>query len=69
MWLKYGVIGAEMEGAALYTIAQRARARALVIASVSDSMFIKEELSSADRERSLDNMIRIALETAVEFGD
>lgn len=69
MWLKYGVIGAEMEGAALYTIAQRARARALVIASVSDSMFIKEELSSAERERSLDNMIRIALDTAVEFGD
>lgn len=66
-WLKYGVIGAEMEGAALYTIAQKARVRALVIASVSDSMFIKEDLTAEERERSLDNMIKIALETAIDF--
>ncbi len=68
-WLKYGVVGAEMEGAALYTLAQKARARALVIASVSDSMFIDHELTAEERERSLDNMIRIALETIVEFAE
>lgn len=68
-WIKYGVIGAEMEGAALYTLAQKARVRALVIASVSDSMFIKEDLTSEERERSLDNMIKIALETVIEFDE
>ena len=66
-WLKYGVIGAEMEGAALYTWAEKFRCRALVMATVSDSMFIKEELSSEERERSLDNMIKIALDSAWEF--
>lgn len=67
MWLKYGVIGAEMEGAALYTFAAKYRARALVMATVSDSMYVKEELTSAERERSLDNMITIALDTAAEY--
>lgn len=66
-WLKYGVIAAEMEGAALYTIAEKFRARALVMATVSDSMFIKEELTSEEREKSLDNMIKIALDTAWEY--
>ncbi len=67
MWLKYGVIGVEMEGAALYTAAARGRARALVMASVSDKPGVKEELTSEERERSLDNMITIALNTAGEF--
>lgn len=66
-WTKYGVIGAEMEGAALYTWAELYRVRALVMATVSDSLFIKEDLTSEERERSLDNMITIALDTAWEF--
>ena len=65
-WIKYGVLGFEMEGAALYTLAAKYNARALTIATVSDSLFDKKELKSAEREKSLDDMITIALETIIE---
>ena len=64
-WLKYGVLGFEMEGAALYALAAKHGVRALTIATVSDSLFDKQEMSSEDREKSLDDMIAIALETAI----
>ncbi len=66
-WVQYGVIGMEMEGAALYTLAAKYRCRALTICSVSDGAFSKTELSSEERERSLNDMIEIALDTAAEF--
>lgn len=66
-WIKYGVLGAEMEGAALYTLAAKHRCRALCICSVSDGMFQKTELTSEERERSLNEMITLALDTIVEF--
>ena len=66
-WAEYGVIGLEMEGAALYTLAAKYRCRALTICSVSDSVFGGEELSSEEREQSLNDMITIALDTVAEF--
>lgn len=66
-WAKYGVIGAEMEGAALYTIAAKNKCRALTICSVSDSLFDKTELSSEEREKTLNDMITIGLDTVAEF--
>ena len=68
-WTKYGVIAAEMEGAGLYTLAAKNRCRALVMCSVSDGVFLKTELTSEERERSLNNMIGIALDTAIQFDD
>lgn len=68
-WADYGVLGVEMEAAALYTIAAKYEARALAICSVSDSGFLKTELSSAERERALDEMLVLALDTAVQFTD
>ncbi len=65
-WSAYGVLGVEMEGAGLYAAAAKHGARALTICSVSDSTFLKDELSSKERETSLDNMITLALETACE---
>lgn len=66
-WVEYGVIGAEMEGAALYTLAAKHKCRALTICSVSDAIYSEEELTSEERERSLNDMITIALDTAVKF--
>ncbi len=66
-WIQYGVIGAEMEGAALYTLAAKYKCRALTICSVSDGMFEKTELTSEERERSLNDMITIALDTAAAY--
>ncbi len=66
-WEKYGVLGVEMEAAALYTIAAQYSRRALAICSVSDSLVTGEEIDSNARERSLNNMITVALETAIKF--
>lgn len=66
-WYKYGVLGCEMEGAALYTIAAKFRVRALTMATISDTFFDEQVMSSEDREKSLNDMLKIALETAVEF--
>ena len=66
-WAEYGVMGFEMEGAALYTIAAKYRVRALTLSTVSDSMFDKNDLTSEEREKSLNDMITLALDTIIEF--
>ncbi len=63
-WAKMGVLGVEMESAALYCNAARLKKKALCICSVSDS-FVKEGiLTPEERETGLTNMIEIALEIA-----
>lgn len=65
-WSKMGVLGVEMEAAALYMNAARAKKRALCICAVSDSFVYKNEnLTAEERERSFTDMIKIALETAI----
>ena len=66
-WYKMGVLGVEMEAAALYTIAAKHGCKALAICSVSDSLVTGEEIDSTARERTLGNMITVALETAIRF--
>lgn len=64
-WAKVGVLGIEMESAALYCNAARLGKNALCICTVSDSFNYPEELMSAeDRQNSLLSMIEIALEIA-----
>ncbi len=63
-WAKMGVLGVEMESAALYCNAARAGKKALCICSVSDS-FVKEGiLTPEERETGFTNMIEIALTIA-----
>lgn len=69
MWLKYGVMGGEMEGAALYTIAAKYNVRALTMAMVTDLTYSGESLSAVDREQSSMDMLQLALDTIVEFTD
>ena len=64
-WQKMGVLGVEMESAALYCNAARLDKKALCICTVSDSFVYPEEnASSEERERSFTKMVEIALETA-----
>ena len=65
-WAKYGVIGAEMEGAALYTFAAKYGCRALCLCAVSDGPYVKH-LTSEEREQGLHNMFEVALDTIIEF--
>jgi len=59
---KFGVLGIEMEAAALYTIASKLGVDALSLLTVSDSMLTHEATSSEDREKTFNEMIEIALE-------
>lgn len=59
----HGVLGVEMEAAALYAIAARYRARALCLATVSDHIVRHEVMSSEDRETGLSAMVEVALAT------
>ena len=65
-WAQHGVLAAEMEANALYTLAARAGARALAICTVSDSLVTHESLPPSEREASFHEMIELALDTAVE---
>jgi purine-nucleoside phosphorylase len=60
----HGALAVEMETSALYTLAARHSARALSICAVSDSLVSHEELSAAERQSSLEEMARLALDVA-----
>ncbi len=64
-WAKMGVLGVEMESAALYCNAARAGKKALCICTVSDSFIYPEENTTAEeRQNSFTAMMKIALELA-----
>ncbi len=63
-WAKMGILGIEMEAAALYANAARLGKRALAIFTVSNHIRTGEEMPTEQRERGLGQMIRVALETA-----
>ena len=64
-WQKMGVLGVEMESAALYCNAARAGKKALCILTVSDSFVYPEEDTTAEeRQNSFTTMMEVALEIA-----
>ena len=63
-WKKMGVCCVEMESAALYLIAARARKKALGIFTISDHIYTGESLPAEDRQTTFRDMMEIALETA-----
>ena len=64
-WAKMGVLGVEMESAALYCNASRLGKKALCICTVSDSFIYPEENTTAEeRQNSFTTMMEIALEIA-----
>ena len=63
--IRHGVIGVEMEAASLYTLAARFGVRALAICTMTDCLITHEEISAADRQSSLRDMVTLALDVAV----
>ena len=55
-------LACEMEAFALFYMAKRFNKQASCLATIVDSKFEENEVSSTDREKSLDNMIILALE-------
>ena len=60
-WAKYGVLCVEMEAAGLYTIAAKYNIEALAILTISDSLVTGEKCSYEERERTFEEMVKIAL--------
>jgi purine-nucleoside phosphorylase len=66
-WAKLGVLGVEMEAAALYMNAAYAKKRALAICTVSDHIITGEALDADERQSSFTEMMEIALNTAIRL--
>jgi purine-nucleoside phosphorylase len=62
---KYNIYGVEMEAAGIFAIAAEHDVEALAICTVSDDISSGAELSSDERATTFDEMILVALETAI----
>ncbi len=69
VWAEHGVLAAEMETAALYTLAARAGIAALSILTVSDHVVTGAHASAAERQRGFGRMVELALGLAAELAD
>jgi len=63
---KYNVLAVEMESSALYTLAAKYDRQALSVLTVSDHIITGEETSAEERQTSFNEMMEIALETAIK---
>ena len=61
-WKKMGVIAVEMEAAALYMNAALLNKKALCMLTISDHIYLDENLSAEQRQLGFSNMIEIALD-------
>ena len=66
-WYKMGVLGVEMEAAALYMNAAAAGKRALAICTVSDHILRGEALDADARQTTFTDMMTIALNVAASM--
>ena len=61
-----GILGVEMEAAALYYLAAKFHVKALAICTVSDHMITGEETTAEERQVTFNDMIEVGLETAIK---
>ena len=66
-WTDMGVLGVEMEAAALYMNAAHLAKNALAICTVSDHLATGESLDAEARQNSFTEMMEIALNTAIKL--
>jgi purine-nucleoside phosphorylase len=66
IWARYGVLAAEMETTALYTLAARYDVQGLSILTVSDSLVTGETATTEQRQQGYTGMMEIALQVATE---
>ena len=62
---KFNILGVEMEAAGIYGVAAELGAEALAICTVSNELPSGAELTAEERQTTFDEMIEIALETAL----
>ncbi|MFG6159491.1 purine-nucleoside phosphorylase [Halomonas sp. 1390] len=62
---RYGIVGVEMEAAGLYGVAAEFGARAATVCTVSDHILKGDSLSSAERQSTFDEMMKIALDSVL----
>ena len=63
---RYGILAVEMEAAALYTLAAQFHVQALALFTASDHLLTGEACSAEERQTTFNDMIKIALETAIQ---
>ena len=64
---KYNVVGVEMETFALFHTADMLNKKATALLTISNSFATEEELTSEERERNLNEMIKLALESSLKI--
>ncbi|MGB0843588.1 MAG: purine-nucleoside phosphorylase, partial [Alphaproteobacteria bacterium] len=64
-FIEYGVLAVEMEANAIYSLAAKFGVEALAICAVSDNIITGEQISATERQASLNEMMTLALETAI----
>lgn len=62
---KYGVLGIEMEAAALYYLGAKFKVQTLGIMTVSDSLVTGEETTAEERQNTFRDMMEVGLETII----
>jgi purine-nucleoside phosphorylase len=62
--MAHGALAVEMETHALYTLAARHGVRALTICAMTDSLVTGEQISAAERQSSLTEMVELAMDAA-----
>jgi len=62
--MAHGVLGVEMEAAALYTLCARFSAHGLAVCTMTDCLITGEQLTAAERQSSLEDMVTLALDIA-----
>ncbi|HKK10492.1 MAG TPA: purine-nucleoside phosphorylase [Bacteroidales bacterium] len=63
-WIAHGILAVEMETAALYTLGAKFGVDTLSVLTVSDNLVTGEHASPEEREKSFDQMMKLALELA-----
>lgn len=66
-WIEMGIKCIEMEAAALYMNAARAKKNALAILTISDNIITGEATTAEERQTAFTDMMEIALETAIKI--
>ncbi|MFD1456263.1 purine-nucleoside phosphorylase [Levilactobacillus lanxiensis] len=64
--IDYGVIATEMESTALFLLAAKYHVRALSVLTISNHLITGESTTPEEREKSFNDMIKVALDTAVK---
>lgn len=64
IWADFGILTVEMEAAALYTLAAKYHVQALALLTVSDHILTGESCTPEERQKTFNQMIEIALESA-----